>query len=83
MILVAFETKDKGIIILPAMGFYGGLADLLATAAMAGWETADAIDIAIALDSWEPTPGTRLTGKRNTYRRLVLASQYRGRSYSG
>ena len=69
-----FEAKDKGIVILPAMGFYGGLADLLATAAMAGWETADAIDIAIALDSWEPTLGTRLTGKRNTYRRLIFSN---------
>jgi len=68
------EAKDKGIVILPAMGFYGGLADLLATAAMAGWETADAIDIAIALDSWEPTLGTRLTGKRNTYRRLIFSN---------
>lgn len=69
-----FEAKDKGIIILPAMAFYGGLADLLATAAMADWETADSIDIAIALDSWEPTLGTRLTGKRNTYRRLIFSN---------
>jgi hypothetical protein len=69
-----FEAKDKGIVILPAIGFYGGLADLLATAAMADWETAEAIDIAIALDSWKPTPGTRLTGKRNTYRRLIFSN---------
>jgi hypothetical protein len=55
------------------MAFYGGLADLLATVAMGDWATADAIDIAVALDSWHPTAGTRLTGERNHYQRLVVS----------
>jgi len=69
------EALDKGILIIPAMAFYGGLADLLATAAMGDWATADAIDIGIALDSWMPTAGTRLTGQRNTNRRLTFSNK--------
>ena len=49
------------------------LGDLLATATMGDWASADEIRIAIALDSWHPTPGTRMTGKRNTAGRLVIA----------
>lgn len=58
--------------VIPAMAFYGGLADLLATAAMAGWETADEITVAVGLDKWWPTEGTRNTGRRNTATRLVV-----------
>jgi len=61
-----------GVVVLPAMGFYGGFADLLATAAMGDWETADEIRVGIALDSWRPTQGTRVTGQRNTVPRLVV-----------
>jgi hypothetical protein len=69
------KAIEKGVIILPAMAFYGGLADLLATAAMSNWTTADTIDIGIALDSWMPTLGTRLTGQRNTYQRLTFKNK--------
>src|SRR5215471_11580254 len=62
-----------GVLIVPSMAFYGGLGDMLATAAMGDWPKADEIRIAVALDSWQPTLGTRLTGQRNTARRLVLA----------
>jgi hypothetical protein len=58
---------------MPAMGFFGGFADLLVTAAMKEWEAADEVRIGIALDSWHPTRGTRLTGARNTARRLCMA----------
>jgi short subunit dehydrogenase-like uncharacterized protein len=58
--------------VLPAMAFYGGLADLLATAAVAGWGALDEITIAIGLDHWWPTEGTRITGRRNTAPRLVV-----------
>jgi hypothetical protein len=68
------EALDKGVVIISAMAFYGGLADLLATAAMGNWNTADTIDVGIALDSWMPTLGTRLTGKRNTSRRLTFSN---------
>jgi len=62
-----------GVLIVPSMAFYGGLGDMLATAAMGDWPTADEIRIAVALDSWQPTLGTRLTGQRNTSRRLVFS----------
>jgi short subunit dehydrogenase-like uncharacterized protein len=60
------------IAVLPAMAFYGGLADLLATSVAAGWETIDEITVAIGLDRWWPTKGTRITGRRNTATRLVV-----------
>lgn len=58
--------------VIPAMGFYGGLADLLATAAVVGWEAVDQITVAVGLDRWWPTEGTRNTGRRNTATRLVV-----------
>jgi hypothetical protein len=51
------------------------LADLLATVAKRDWTVLSKIDIAIALDSWKPTIGTRLTGKRNTYKRLTFSNK--------
>ena len=62
----AKAARDRGVVVAPATGFYGGLADLLATAAMGNWGWAEEISIAVALDSWKPTLGTRLTGQRNT-----------------
>lgn len=77
--LAAFETfsdaaRTAGILIMPSVAFYGALGDLLATVAMRNWSTADEIQIAVALDSWRPTRGTRLTGQRNTGRRLVFSN---------
>jgi short subunit dehydrogenase-like uncharacterized protein len=69
----ADSAREAGIIAVPAMGFYGGMGDLLATAAVGDWDTVDEICIAIALNSWEPTQGTRITGERNTARRLIVA----------
>jgi Saccharopine dehydrogenase NADP binding domain len=66
-------ARDAGIVVAPAMAFYGGLGDLLATAAMGDWISADEIAIAVALDSWKPTQGTRLTGARNPGRRFVFS----------
>lgn len=65
-------ARDAHVAVVPAMGFYGGFADLLVTAALGDWKTADAIAIAIGLDSWHPTQGTRLTGARNTAPRVVV-----------
>jgi short subunit dehydrogenase-like uncharacterized protein len=66
------EAKAAGVTVLPAMAFYGGLADLLASAALDGATDADAVDIAVALDSWHPTHGTRLTGERNHHPRCYI-----------
>ena len=68
----ADAARSAGIAVLPGIAFYGGLADLLATAAMDGWRQAERIDIGVALDSWHPTAGTRVTGQRNHYPRLVV-----------
>jgi len=66
------EAKATGITVVPAMAFYGGLADLLASAALDGAIDADTVDIAVALDGWYPTRGTRLTGERNHYPRTYI-----------
>jgi len=66
------EAKAAGVTVLPAMAFYGGLADLLTSAALDGATDADAVDIAVALDGWHPTRGTRITGERNHYPRTYI-----------
>jgi NAD(P)-dependent dehydrogenase (short-subunit alcohol dehydrogenase family) len=66
-------ARASGVVVLPAMGFYGGLGDLLITAVMDDWRDADAIELAIALDTWHPTIGTRRTGERNTGPRFGIA----------
>src|SRR5207245_6252474 len=67
-------SRDAGVVVAPAMGFYGGWGDLLATAAMGEWDATDEICIAIALDSWKPTRGTRLTGQRNPGRHFIFSN---------
>jgi Saccharopine dehydrogenase NADP binding domain len=66
-------AREAGVAVVPAMGFYGGFADLLVTAALGDWDHADTIDIMIGLDSWHPTRGTRITGEKNTGQRVVVA----------
>jgi hypothetical protein len=68
------DPKASQIVIAPAMAFYGGLGDLMATAAMGDWDRADEICIAVGLDSWKPTMGTRLTGQRNEGRRFIFSN---------
>lgn len=70
----ADAARSAGVTVLPSMAFYGGLADLLATLAMGDWSQAEAIEVAVALDSWHPTVGTRRTGQRNHYRRRVVSN---------
>lgn len=65
-------ARAANVAVVPAMAFYGGLADLLVTAVLGGDTHADEIDIAIGLDRWWPTAGTRATGVRNTATRLVI-----------
>jgi short subunit dehydrogenase-like uncharacterized protein len=65
-------ARAAGVAVVPAMAFYGGLADLLVTAALEGESRADQVEVAIGLDRWWPTAGTRITGARNTAPRLVI-----------
>jgi hypothetical protein len=79
VVLAVFErfsraAKEAGVVIAPAMAFYGGLGDLLATAAMGDWSVADEILIGVALDGWKPTRGTRLTGQRNPGQRFIFSN---------
>jgi hypothetical protein len=77
--VVAMELLDRfdaparqlGVVVAPSVAFYGGLGDLLATAATGDWPDADEVRIAIALDSWLPTAGTRRTIARNAGRHVV------------
>ena len=65
----AARAHEAGVVIVPAMAFYGGLGDLLATAAMGDWTVADEICIAYGLSSWQPTLGTRAAGTVSKQRR--------------
>jgi hypothetical protein len=67
------EAAETGVVVLPAMAFYGGLADLLAAQLCQGWRTVEEILIGVALDFWHPTPGTRRTGERNSARRVIVS----------
>lgn len=64
-------ARAAGRVVIPAAGFYGGLADLLASA-LAGPGAIEEITVAMALDRWWPTAGTRRTGERNQVPRVVL-----------
>ncbi|QDH69647.1 saccharopine dehydrogenase family protein [Marilutibacter alkalisoli] len=71
-----FEAHDRpareaGVVVIPAAGFYGGLADLLASA-VAGEAALEELTTAVALDRWWPTDGTRRTGERNRVPRVVV-----------
>lgn len=65
-------ARAANVSVIPAMAFYGGLADLLLTALLDGRSHADEVEVAIGLDRWWPTAGTRVTGARNTATRLVI-----------
>jgi short subunit dehydrogenase-like uncharacterized protein len=54
-------AQKAGVAVIPSMAFYGGLPDLMASAALGEWDSADSIETMIGLDSWHPTAGTRVT----------------------
>ncbi|MFD3942655.1 saccharopine dehydrogenase family protein [Streptomyces sp. NPDC058579] len=55
--------------VLPAMAFFGGLGDLLVSAALGDRTTADEVHVAYGLSSWHPTAGTRAGGAISRRRR--------------
>ncbi|WP_103502730.1 MULTISPECIES: trans-acting enoyl reductase family protein [unclassified Streptomyces] len=71
------RAMAAGSLVIPAMAFFGGLGDLLVTAAMGDWEQADEAHIAYGLDSWNPTPGTRVAGAVSRQRRDGRRLRYR------
>jgi saccharopine dehydrogenase-like NADP-dependent oxidoreductase len=73
----AEAAKAAGVAVVPAMAFYGGLGDLLVTAAMGEWTSADEAHIAYGLTSWHPTPGTRTAGQVSHDRRAGRRVRFR------
>jgi hypothetical protein len=65
------RAREAGVAVIPAAGFYGGMADLLATV-LIGQGVVQRTTVAVALDHWWPTSGTRLTGARNRLPRMVV-----------
>ncbi|MDT7805208.1 MAG: hypothetical protein QOI78_8641, partial [Actinomycetota bacterium] len=66
--LDTFARVADGVVV-PAMAFFGGLGDLLATAAMGDWTSADEIHVAYGLSGWHPTAGTLAAGRVSRSRR--------------
>jgi short subunit dehydrogenase-like uncharacterized protein len=65
-------AREAGIVIVPAMAFFGGLSDLMVTALMKDWDAADSVETLIGFDRWHPTRGTRNTIERKTVGNLVF-----------
>ncbi|WHM40511.1 saccharopine dehydrogenase NADP-binding domain-containing protein [Streptomyces sp. BPTC-684] len=65
----AEAARKAEVAVVPAMAFYGGLGDLLVTAAMGEWTAADEVHVAYGLSSWHPTAGTRAAGQVSHERR--------------
>ncbi|WP_435769861.1 saccharopine dehydrogenase NADP-binding domain-containing protein [Nocardioides sp. SYSU DS0651] len=62
-------AAEAGLAVVPAMAFFGGLGDLLATAAIGEWQEADQVLVGYGLTSWHPTAGTRAAGRVSHDRR--------------
>lgn len=63
------RARVAGAVVIPSMAFFGGLGDLLVTAAMDDWTAAEEAHVAYALSSWHPTAGTRAAGAVSRQRR--------------
>ncbi|NJP89370.1 NAD(P)H-binding protein [Nonomuraea sp. FMUSA5-5] len=72
------RAREQGAVVVPAMAFYGGLGDLLVTAAMGDWTAADEAHIAYGLSDWHPTAGTRAAGAISRRRREGRRVRYAG-----
>ncbi|WP_371661838.1 trans-acting enoyl reductase family protein [Streptomyces sp. NBC_00280] len=74
----AERARAANTLVIPAMAFFGGLSDLLVTAAMGDWTSADEAHIAYGLSSWHPTTGTRTAGAVSRDRRNGRRVRYSG-----
>ncbi|MBH5333371.1 saccharopine dehydrogenase NADP-binding domain-containing protein [Streptomyces pactum] len=74
----ADRAREASAVIVPAMAFFGGLGDLLTTAAMGDWTRADEAHIAYGLSSWHPTAGTRRSGAVSRQRRGERRMRFTG-----
>ncbi|WNM38042.1 saccharopine dehydrogenase NADP-binding domain-containing protein [Micromonospora halotolerans] len=72
------RARSAGVAVVPAMAFFGGLGDLLVTAAMGDWTAADEAHVAYGLSSWHPTAGTLASGTVSRERRDGRRVRYTG-----
>src|SRR5918997_3268698 len=72
------RARAAGVAVVPAMAFFGGLGDLLATMAMGDWTAADEAQVAYGLSSWHPTGGTLASGTVSRDRRGGRRVRYTG-----
>lgn len=72
------RARAEAAVVLPAMAFFGGLGDLLATTAMGDWTAADEARVAYGLSGWHPTAGTRTAGRVSRERRDGRHVRYTG-----
>ncbi|WP_433281365.1 saccharopine dehydrogenase family protein [Micromonospora sp. CA-244673] len=72
------RARSAGVAVVPAMAFFGGLGDLLVTAAMGDWTAADEAHVAYGLSSWHPTAGTLASGTVSRDRRDGRRVRYTG-----
>ncbi|MCG5443913.1 saccharopine dehydrogenase NADP-binding domain-containing protein [Micromonospora sp. NIE79] len=72
------RARAAGVAVVPAMAFFGGLGDLLATTAMGDWTSADEAHVAYGLSSWHPTAGTVAAGTVSRERRAGRRVRYTG-----
>ena len=71
------RARAAGAVVVPAMAFFGGLGDLMVTAAMGDWTAADEAHVAYGLNGWQPTNGTREAGAVSRQRRDGARVVYR------
>jgi len=71
------RARAEGAVVVPAMAFFGGLGDLMVTAAMGDWTSADEAHVAYGLSGWQPTDGTRVAGAVSRQRRNGTRVVYR------
>jgi hypothetical protein len=74
------DFAKANIPVVPAMAFYGGLGDLLVTAALGERTAADEVQVAYGLSSWHPTAGTRAAGQVSHQRRAGRRVRFTGGS---
>ncbi|MDX8035986.1 saccharopine dehydrogenase NADP-binding domain-containing protein [Lentzea sp. BCCO 10_0856] len=70
-------ARGASIPVVPAMAFFGGLGDLLVTAAMAEWTGATSAHVAYGLSGWQPSPGTLTAGQVSRDRRGGRSVRFR------
>lgn len=66
-------ARKAGVVVLPAMGYFGGLTDLMVTALMNDWDAADLVETFMGFDKWHPTQGTRNTIERKAVGNLMIS----------